>query len=393
MHAFATTPTQPAPDITGQAAPLPVGEPAPDTAAFLLRGEQTALLGRPMGTVVAAPADRLGTALAPLLRQLPPQARVAGVLPFDRAAPSHLRVMRAQTDATGIDAWLRMQALGRRRPSQGSGEWAAAPSPRWTLQPEPTRTEYQDSVARCLRRLQADNGAAALRKVVLARTLLAQADAPINPWWLACRLGMDPGVLRFVAPLPVGPGEAPAWLVGATPERLLASAKDQQEHRYVVQAIADLLAPLCRQLSVPAQPTLRATASLWHLGTRIAGTLKDLSPEALAHTSSAALAALLHPTPAVCGTPRAQAAQAIAALEPVPRGFYAGAVGWCDAHGDGDWHVSLRCARVQGHEARLFAGAGIVAGSSPEAEGAETRAKFNAMLQALGASAPGLELL
>ncbi len=125
---------------------------------------------------------------------------------------------------------------------------------------------------------------------------------------------------------------------------------------------------------------------MWHLGTRIEGELKD--PEALAWTSSAALAALLHPTPAVCGTPRAPAADAIAALEPMPRGFYAGAVGWCDAAGDGDWHVALRCARVQGREARLFAGAGIVADSVPALEGAETRAKFNAMLNALGVASP-----
>jgi isochorismate synthase len=256
--------------------------------------------------------------------------------------------------------------------------------------------------------------------VVLARTLRAQADRVINPWWLARRLGADPHVLRFVAPLPVAAGEAPAWLVGATPERLLArrgaqvlseplagsaprlpdaaasqaradallhSAKDQQEHRYVVQAIADLLAPLCRQLRVPDAPSLYATDTMWHLGTRIEGQLKDASPDALAHTSSVALAALLHPTPAVGGTPRARAVQAIAELEPVPRGFYAGAVGWCDAQGDGDWHVALRCARVQGHEARLFAGAGIVADSIPASEGAETRAKFNAMLHALGVDA------
>ncbi|RYY97684.1 MAG: isochorismate synthase [Comamonadaceae bacterium] len=287
-----------------------------------------------------------------------------------------------------------------------------APGP-WSITPQPTRARYEEAVAQALKELR---GPGELRKVVLARTLRAHGAQPINPWRLLQRLAGDPGVMRYVMPLPVAAGEAPAWLVGATPELLLSrrgarivseplagsaprvgdaaqsqaladalrgSAKDQQEHRYVVQAIADLLAPLCRQLRVPDAPSLHATATMWHLGTRIEGELKDASPEGLPAASAAALAALLHPTPAVCGTPRALAAQAIDALESVPRGFYAGAVGWCDAAGDGDWHIALRCARVQGHEARLFAGAGIVVDSVPASEGAETRAKFNAMLNAL----------
>ena len=92
-------------------------------------------------------------------------------------------------------------------------------------------------------------------------------------------------------------------------------------------------------------------------------------------------------------TPRLAALQRIRELEPVPRGFYAGAVGWLDAQGDGDWYVAIRCARLQGTQLRLYAGAGIVADSQPEAEVAETAAKFAALLNALGVheSAPAIE--
>lgn len=369
------------------------------TGGLLSEGVQAPL------AMLAVPAAPLGAAVARHFAAAAPDARLVGALPFDRNAPAHLLAPRRVRDAGAAAAWLHCMASQAETP-QG-----------WSLQPEPARTGYAAAVAQAVQRLQQGD---VLHKVVLARTLRARSAAPISPWWLARRLAGDPGVLRYVLPLPVAADAAPAWLVGATPELLLsrrgatvvseplagsaargpdlaasearaaalrASAKDLDEHRYVVQSIADLLAPLCCQLRVPPTPALHATASMWHLGTRIEGTLKDASPAGLPQASAAALAALLHPTPAVCGTPRATAAQAISELEPVPRGFYAGAVGWCDAAGDGDWHVALRCAHVQGHEARLFAGAGIVADSAPALEAAETRAKFNAMLHALGIDA------
>ncbi|WP_326533221.1 isochorismate synthase [Pseudorhodoferax sp.] len=368
---------------------------------MLLLSHQGGLLSEGVQAQLAVPAAQLGEAVARHFDAGTAASRLVGALPFDRAQPAHLLAPRRVRDADAATAWLHCMA-----------RQAAAPHG-WTLHAEPARAGYAAAVAQAVQRLRAGEP---LHKVVLARTLRAHSRTPISPWWLARRLAGDPGVLRYVLPLPVQPDAAPAWLVGATPELLLsrrgativseplagsaargpdlaasaaraealrASAKDQGEHRYVVQAIADLLAPLCRQLRVPASPALHATATMWHLGTRIEGELKDASPAALPHNASAALAALLHPTPAVCGTPRAAAAEAITGLEAVPRGFYAGAVGWCDAAGDGDWHVALRCAHVQGHTARLFAGAGIVADSSPEAEAAETRAKFNAMLHAL----------
>lgn len=369
---------------------------------MLLLSHAGGLLSEGVQAQLAVPATQLGAAVAQHFAGAAADAKLVGALPFDRHAPAHLLAPRRVRDADSANAWLHCTAR-------------QAEAPRgWSLQAEPPRADYAAAVAQAVQRLQQGNG---LHKLVLARTLHAHSATPISPWWLARRLAGDPGVLRYVLPLPVAADAAPAWLVGATPELLLArrgativseplagsaargpnlaasearaaalrdSAKDLGEHRYVVQAIADLLAPLCRQLRVPATPALHATASMWHLGTRIEGELKDASSDSLPLASSAALAALLHPTPAVCGTPRAEAAEAIAALETVPRGFYAGAVGWCDAAGDGDWHVALRCAHVQGHAARLFAGAGIVADSVPPAEAAETRAKFNAMLHALG---------
>jgi isochorismate synthase len=250
----------------------------------------------------------------------------------------------------------------------------------------------------------------ALTKIVLSRSLLARADRPIDLGALLCRLSADPAVTAFLVPLPPENG-APRWLAGATPELLLdkrgarirshplagsarreadngadaaaaealaRSDKDRREHAIVADCVLDTLAPLCRSLSAPQGTTLMRTRSMWHLGTAIEGELKD--PD----LSAAALAALLHPTPAVCGLPRARAARLIGEIEPMDRGFYAGAVGWCDAAGDGAWHVAIRCAEIRGATARLYAGAGIVPGSDPVAEAAETGAKYGALLAALG---------
>jgi isochorismate synthase len=163
----------------------------------------------------------------------------------------------------------------------------------------------------------------------------------------------------------------------AAAQRLLASAKDHREHRLVVEAMSESLAPFCDHLEVDPRPRLIATASVWHLTTTVRGRLVEGAPGALG------LAAALQPTPAVCGTPTAAALDAIHELEPVPRGLYSGLVGWVDATGDGEWVVALRCATLSGRRARLYAGAGIVEGSVPALEVAETEAKFSALLTAL----------
>ena len=152
-----------------------------------------------------------------------------------------------------------------------------------------------------------------------------------------------------------------------------------EEHEYVVDDIADNLEPLCTHLDVPAEPELLSTSEMWHLGTFIRGELKDPVISALD------LALLVHPTPAICGTPTESAMSVIEAVES-DRGFYAGAVGWCDSEGDGEFVVSIRCAEIGkgGADARLWAGGGIVADSNPEEELAETTAKLRTVLRAFG---------
>lgn len=292
---------------------------------------------------------------------------------------------------------------------------AGAPLPRrWAVRPEPTAVEYAAAVARALA-LMSPGAASRLDKVVLSRSLALTADGPVDPATLAARLAADSSVTCFLVHLGAAAG-LPRTLVGATPELLLAktgleigshplagsaprhedpdrdrasalalegSDKDLREHAMVVEAILDVLSPYCSRLDAAEGPVLRRTATMWHLGTRIQGKLKD------AGVSSAELAAALHPTPAVGGFPRARAQAVIRDLETYDRGFYAGAVGWTDAAGDGAWHVSLRCAEVAGSAVRIYAGAGIVPGSSPEGEVAETSAKFQTMLRALGVDEGG----
>ena len=161
-------------------------------------------------------------------------------------------------------------------------------------------------------------------------------------------------------------------------KKLLASQKDQHEHAVVIEAIADQLSPLCKTLNIPKSPSLIKTEAVWHLATKIQGTLKD--PEQ--HIFD--VVSILHPTPAVCGQPAPMARQLISELEPFNRNLFAGTMGWCDARGNGAWAVNVRCGRIFDHYARLYAGAGIVEASQPTNELSETIVKFKTMLNALG---------
>ena len=162
---------------------------------------------------------------------------------------------------------------------------------------------------------------------------------------------------------------------------LNSSAKDLAEHRFVVDALRSALAPLCTRLDVPDAPSIVGTSSMWHLGTPIVGELADPSTTALD------LAIAVHPTPAVCGTPTDAARRLIAGIEG-DRGFYAGAVGWSDAGGDGDWMVTIRCVEIDADRAGAvaWAGGGLVADSEPDDEVAETGAKLRTVLRAVGAA-------
>jgi isochorismate synthase len=259
---------------------------------------------------------------------------------------------------------------------------------------------YAASVADVVRRSGPE-----LRKVVLARTIEVDAGRELDARRLAHRLrAVNPDAFTFAAPTRDG------ILVGASPEllvsrfgrevrsnplagsaarsgdpeedranagELLASAKDREEHEIVVEAIARVLGPFCRELTWDPAPALLETPNVWHLSTRFRGLLREPSPDVVE------LVQALHPTPAVAGEPRDAALGLIAELEPFERGSYAGPVGWVDARGDGEWAIALRCAELRGDHATLYAGAGIVAASRPDAEVDETERKFRAFLDAL----------
>lgn len=237
-----------------------------------------------------------------------------------------------------------------------------------------------------------------LAKVVLARRTTLTLDAPIDVASLVRALGhRAPAAHRFALV------RGDTAFVGATPERLVtcrdrriatvalagttrpgaarelvASSKDRAEHHWVVDAIAAALEPLCESgLSVAREPRARELRDLVHLETQIDGTLR-------AGRDVFDVIEALHPTPAVGGTPRAAALTHIANAEPFGRGFYAAPLGVVDASGDADVVVALRSGVFRGCEANLFAGSGIVAGSVPEAELAETDLKLRSLLGALG---------
>jgi isochorismate synthase len=253
-----------------------------------------------------------------------------------------------------------------------------------------------------------------LQKAVLARALRLVADRDIDPLVLLHRLiDADAEASAYLADLsPAGREYTGTMLVGASPELLVArdgdqvtcqpfagsaprstdpgidaanaaaladSAKNRHEHQLVVDTMRASLAPLCADLDVAAEPQLSSTAALWHLSTPIRGTLRETSTTALD------LALALHPTPAVGGVPTAAAVDLITELEG-DRGFYAGAVGWCDARGDGRWVVAIRGAQLSADRrgALAQAGGGIVAESDPDEEVAETTVKFRTILSALG---------
>jgi len=159
-------------------------------------------------------------------------------------------------------------------------------------------------------------------------------------------------------------------------EQLLRSAKDRREHEIVAERIARALRPHAVWLETAAEPEIVKVANIQHLATPIVAQLAE-------PRSAVELAGILHPTPAVGGEPRQNAARAISELEEMDRGWYAGPVGWMDATEDGEFCVALRSALLRDREARLYAGVGVVAGSDPAAELAETEIKLEALLPLL----------
>ncbi len=161
--------------------------------------------------------------------------------------------------------------------------------------------------------------------------------------------------------------------------KLIASMKDQVEHRVVIDVIHEMLLPWCSYLDWEPEPSVLQVANVQHLGTLIEGHLSAVRP------SMMEIVRTLSPTPALGGHPRDAALALIAEVEELDRGPYGGAVGWVDGSGNGTWAVAIRCAELSDDRltARLIAGGGIVAASDPDAELAETQAKFQAMLSAI----------
>jgi menaquinone-specific isochorismate synthase len=159
---------------------------------------------------------------------------------------------------------------------------------------------------------------------------------------------------------------------------LARSSKDLEEHEYAVRSVADALSPYCLSMNVPEAPFVLHLPNVMHLATDVAGVIRDGGP-----VTSLELAAALHPSAAVGGTPADVATRLIQELEAMTRGRYAGPVGWMDASGDGEWGLALRSAEIDGPVVRLFAGCGIVASSDPAAELAEAQAKFVPVRDAL----------
>lgn len=360
---------------------------------FTFGGARGFVAGRGVARPVArGPAETLEERVATALSSAGADAAIGGALPFDRDADDYL--------------WLTDRLSYEISPATDR-----APASTVGVQAEPSAGIYAEAVARALRIMEDETGDERLRKIVLARTLAVQAERSISLPGLLSRLTEDPAATAYQVALPHSPERQGRFLVGATPELLVeksgsrvssfplagsarrsrdpqadaaaasglaASEKDRREHAMVVEYILDTLSPYCRELGAPEGTGLTSTRSMWHLGTRLEGVLKEND------IPSVVLAGCLHPTPAVCGLPRERAAGLIRDLEPVDRDFYAGAVGWSTANGDGSWYVAIRCAEICGSQARLYAGAGIVPGSDPAAEAAETAAKFEALLRAFG---------
>ncbi len=351
------------------------GERGPDIALPALADAGPGRIGR---LALEALADR-------------PGSLACGLVPFDPAQAPRLFVVQQPVRRRFDGATASAPAPVVESVAASAGD-AAAP-------PEATDERYQRAVAAALERI----AEGPLRKVVLARHLEVDVrglDAGVvwarlaarNPhgYTFAVREGAD--VFLGASPELVAAidesGFATHPLAGSSPRdgsaardaargsALLASQKDRREHGFVVDHIVARLAPLLGRLDVPSAPGLFATDAMLHLGTRVTGTLRP-------GVSCLEAALTIHPTPAVCGVPSARALDEIRRLEPAGRDCYAGLVGWMDARGHGQWALALRCALLRAGRARLYAGAGVVAGSVPEAEHAETAAKFATMTAAL----------
>jgi isochorismate synthase len=337
-----------------------------------------------------------------------------GALPFAATAPATLRLpaLVCAWRPDGTPAWVtavgdeRDPAGAARRASDGVDAYAA-PNRVLECDERPSGADYAAAVGRCVERIAAGE----LRKAVLARAAVGRCGAPIDAAALAATLHeLDPACDCYAYP------DGPGRFVGASPELvvatadgavaahplagtvpltgdgadearlawLLASAKNRAEHALVVEDVLARLAPFCDALHAAVEPSVVRLSTNARLGTWVDGKLAARSD---AGTAMRLLAAL-HPTPAVGGSPRDAALRAIADAEPADRGPWAGPVGWVDADGTSTWTLGLRGVRVTAERFEVWSGAGVVAGSVPDDERAETAEKLASVLRALDAPPP-----
>jgi menaquinone-specific isochorismate synthase len=321
-----------------------------------------------------------------------------GCVPFEPGAPTKLVIPQVTVGkAAGGRRWVT---------TIDDADPTVVPAPR----PTPSAAEFAVAAAAPVEHYLAAVTAArdavragSLQKAVIAREVLVRSNMPIDVHAVLLRLrasfgssyrysidgfiGASPELLvrvdgNTVESHPLA-GTAPRTGDPATDARvaaeLIASTKNQVEHRAVIDMVHDTLLPWCSFLDWEPEPSIVAVANVQHLGSRVEGHLSDPRPNVLD------LVRALSPTPALGGAPRAEALALIAAVEGFERGRYGGAVGWVDAAGNGTWAVAIRCAELSADRrtARLVAGGGIVAESEPLAELAETQAKLQAMLSAI----------
>ena len=350
--------------------------------------------------VVAAHTPATSEAIVSLFQQA--EARGAedavlfGLVPFDASRPASLGIpLRYEARATPADkAQTRAHS---ERPNIVS------------RQPVPAPEVYGDMVRSALDVFAQGE----VNKIVLSRAMDVTLDRPLDYGRvLPDLLARNAQGYTFAVPDWSGEGGAVAGvMVGASPELLVrregdrifvnplagsigrhadpeidearraglaVSEKDLREHDYVVRDIVRILREHCDELDVPDGPSVIGTDALWHLSTFITGRVRNPEQTALE------LACALHPTPAICGFPTAGAFEQINRLEPFDRGYFTGLVGWQRKNGDGEWALTLRCARHDGaKQLRLYAGAGTVAGSVPESEITETATKMETFMRAL----------
>ncbi|CAN2244250.1 isochorismate synthase [Candidatus Planktophila dulcis] len=317
---------------------------------------------------------------------------------FDRNQESVLVIPKVVVGQKGLQSWITwigdtpQPLLPEKRENISQGAFTFSDGSISTA-------AWKERVAQAITRIETTK----VDKVVLARDLLATTSADIDARPILAKLASEyPSTWTF----------AVDGLVGATPELLLRlsrgmvtsrvlagtipktgddakdlalaaslarSSKDLEEHEYAVRSVAEALEPFCSSTNVPESPFVLHLANVMHLATDVTGALTETKHRVDAFS----LLKNLHPSAAVCGTPRNIAFDIIDEIEGMNRGRYAGPVGWIDASGDGELGIALRTGQITGKEIRIYAGCGIVAGSNPEKELEESNAKMIPMRSAL----------